>query len=168
MPRPRQHADSRRAAEALLRAAPAITRLIERLLASHETPMTLAQYLTIQAIDDGDVVGAELARRAGVSPSAVSQVLAALEDEGLLTRMPHEGDRRRQPLVLTANGQTALRSVRRSLAERLQRLVKDMPSREADALARALERLDSTLGETPPPPRPRRPPPPRPHAKGRR
>ena len=158
MPRPRHHTGSREAAEALARTAPLVSRWIERLLAAHEPPLTVAQYLALQAIADGEIVGAELARRTAVSPAAVSQLLAGLEDGGLLTRGRLEGDRRRQPITLTDQGEWALRSAQTALHERLAGLLADLPPREADALARLLERLQASLTGTPPPRRPHRPP----------
>jgi DNA-binding MarR family transcriptional regulator len=162
MPRPRHHTGSRQAAEALVRTAPLVSRWIERLLAAHDPPFTVAQYLTLQAVDQGEVVGAELARRAAVSPAAVSQLLATLEENGLLSRGRLEDDRRRQPLTLTEQGRWALRSAQTALRERLAGLLADMPPNEADALARLLELLQASLSGTPPPPRPHRPPPPPP------
>jgi DNA-binding MarR family transcriptional regulator len=126
-------------------------------LAAHEPPLTVAQYLALQAIDDGDVVGAELARRAAVSPAAMSQLLTALGDAGLLTRDRLEDDRRRQPLSLTEQGRWTLRSAQTALRERLAGLLADMPRAETDALARLLERLEASLSGTPPPPRPPKP-----------
>jgi DNA-binding MarR family transcriptional regulator len=160
MPRPRRPG-SARAAELLVRTAPLLDRWIERLLAAHEPPLTVAQYLALQAIADGDVVGAELARRAAVSPSAVSQLLAALEDAGLIVRRRLADDRRRQPLALTPAGETLLGSTQAVLRDRVALLLADLPRPEADALAAALERLLATLGGTPPPlrPPPRHPPP---------
>jgi DNA-binding MarR family transcriptional regulator len=140
--------------------APLVSRWIERLLAAHEPPFTVAQYLTLQAIADGEIVGAELARRAAVSPAAISQLLAALENAGMLTRDRLDNDRRRQPLALTEHGQWALRSAQTALRERLAGLLADMPPPETDALARLLERLQASLSGTPPPPRPPRPHPP--------
>jgi len=160
LPRPRHHSDGRQAAEALVRTAPLVSRWIERLLASHDPPFTVAQYLTLQAIADGETLGAELARRAAVSPAAISQLLAALEDAGMLTRDRLDDDRRRQPLTLTEHGQWALRSAQTSLRERLAGLLADMPPPETDALARLLDRLRASLSGTPPPPRPPRPHPP--------
>lgn len=152
-----------------MRTAPLVSRWIERLLAAHDPPFTVAQYLTLQAIADGEIVGAELARRAAVSPAAISQLLAALEEAGMLTRDRLDRDRRRQPLSLTDHGQWALRSAQTSLRERLAGLLADMPPAETDALARLLERLETSLSGTPPPPRPPRPsPPPAPTPKRRK
>ena len=65
MPRPRR--DQTDAAEALVAVAPLATRWIERLLAAHEPPLTVPQYLALRAIAHEDISGTELARRAGVS-----------------------------------------------------------------------------------------------------
>jgi DNA-binding MarR family transcriptional regulator len=155
--RPRHHPAGRQAAEALVRTAPLVSRWIERLLAAHEPSLTVAQYLALQAIGEGEVVGAELARRAAVSPAAISQLLAGLEDAGMLTRDRLGDDRRRQALVLTDHGRWVLESAHTALRERLAGLLADIPPRETDALARLLERLEASLSGTPPPPRPPRP-----------
>jgi DNA-binding MarR family transcriptional regulator len=160
MARPRKRRGGSRAAETLARTAPLVTRWIERLLAMNDPPLTVAQYLLLEAVDEGEVVGAELARRAAVSPAAVSQLVTALESRGLLTRARLDNDRRRQPLTLTEEGQWALRSAQTSLSRRLTALFGDMPPHEADTLAHLLELLHASLTGTPPPPRPRRPPPP--------
>src|SRR5213083_2553257 len=142
MPRPRHHHNSRQAAEALVRTAPLVSRWIERLLAAHEPPLTVAQYLALQAVGEGEVVGSELARRTAVSPAAVSQLLAALENAHLLERQRLPDDRRR-PLSLTEHGEATLRSAQTVLRERLARLLTDLRPAEADALARLLERLEA-------------------------
>lgn len=165
MARPRHHTGSRQAAEALVRTAPLVSRWIERLLATHDPPFTVAQYLVLQAIADGEIVGAELARRTAVSPAAISQLLSTLEQSGLITRASRlEDDRRRQPLALTDHGRRALGSAQTALREQLAGLLTDIPPHEADALARLLELLQSSLSGTPPPPRPHRLPPAQPHA----
>src|SRR5881397_2894709 len=130
MARPRHHPGARQAAEALVRTAPLVSRWIERLLAAHDPPLTVAQYLVLEAVAEGEIVGAELARRAAVTPAAVSQLLAALEDADLLSRARLEEDRRRQPLVLTEHGKWALRSAQTTLRERLAGLLTDMPPHE--------------------------------------
>jgi MarR family len=99
------------------------------------------------------VSGSELARRAGVSGPAVSQLIAGLADSGLLVREFAE-DRRRQTLTLTAHGQEALRSARALLRERLSSLLADLPRPEADALTRAPAGRRDTVGRaTAPAPR---------------
>lgn len=158
MPRPRHHPERRLAAEKLARTAPLVSRWIERVLAAHDPPLTVAQYLALQAIAEGEMVGAELARRAGVSPAAMSQLIAALDDARLLTRDRLEDDRRRQPLSLTEHGRWTLRSAQTALRERLAGLLADMPRAETDALARLLEHLEDSLSGAPPPPRPPKPP----------
>ena len=155
MPRPRHHPAGSQAAERLARTAPLVSRWIERVLAAHDPPLTVAQYLALRAIAAGEVVGAELARRAAVSPAAMSQLLATLEAAGLLTRKRLADDRRQQPLALTEQGRWALNSAQTALRERLAGLLADMPPPETEALARLLERLEASLSGMPPPPRPK-------------
>lgn len=159
---PRRRTSPQDAAEALAQVAPFVSRWIERLLASHEPPLTLAQYLALGAVADGEVVASELARRAAVSPAAASQLVAALEAAMLVDRLRGGDDRRRQVLVLTTSGETALRSARALLREQLATLVADLPPPELDALAHGLRQLDRLLAGHAPPRRPPRPPPPPP------
>jgi DNA-binding MarR family transcriptional regulator len=133
---------------------------VERVLASHEPPLTVAQYLALRAIQSAPLSGAELARRTGVSGPAVSQLLSALEGAGLLQRQPAETDRRSRDLALTARGEAVLASATTLVSERLAELLTDLPKPEADALTRLLERVEAALSGQPPPRRPHPPPPP--------
>jgi DNA-binding MarR family transcriptional regulator len=157
MPGPRRPLSA--AADALIAVAPLANRWIERLLANHRPPLTVTQFLAMRAIAGEGVSGSELARRAGVSGPAVSQLLSGLVDAGLLEREELPDDRRRQTLTLSARGQRALASAQALLRERLTPLLAELPRPEADALTRALPHLEATLSGAPPP---RRPPPPRP------
>ena len=78
----------------------------------HDPPLTVAQYLALQAVAGGGASGAELARRTGVSGPAVSQLLAALVDAGLVEREASAEDRRRQTLSLSADGRAASSTAR--------------------------------------------------------
>lgn len=155
------------AAEALVAVAPLVSRWIDRLLAGHDPPLTVAQFLALRAIGTGAVSGSELAHRAGVSGPAVSQLLSGLAGAGLLERRELDEDRRRQALDLSANGKRALASAQTLLRERLSSLLADLPHPETDALARALPHVEATLSGEPPPRRPRPPasPPTRPHGR---
>src|SRR5262245_31954366 len=140
-------------------------RWIERLLAQHDPPLTVAQYLALRAIGREGVSGSELARRSGVSGPAVSQLLAGMVDEGLVEREPVESDRRRMALALSAAGRRALAGAERTLRKQLGTLLSDLPRPEAEALARALPAVEAALSGAPPPRRP--PPPPPPPRRGR-
>src|SRR5207247_10016728 len=127
------------------------------LLASHDPPLTVPQFLVLRAIERENISGSELARRAGVSGPAVSQLLAGLVDAGLVERYPATGDRRRQGLALSEAGERASRSPEALLRGRFAILLGDLPRPEADALSRLLPRVEAVLAGAPPP---RRPPPP--------
>ncbi len=156
-PRPRP---SRSAAAALLATAPLVTRWTERLLGVLAPRLTLSQYLALRAIADEPLGAAELAYRTGVSGPAVSQLLSTLVDAGWVGRASVSGDRRRQELSLTADGDAVLQTLDRLLTTRLGELIATSPKPELDALARALPSIHAALAGTPPPRR--RPPPPRP------
>jgi DNA-binding MarR family transcriptional regulator len=149
------------AAKALVAVAPLTSRWIERLLAGHEPALTTPQYLAMRSIDREQVSVNELARRAGVSGPAASQLLNTLAAAGLLERRAADEDRRRQQLALTAAGNQALASAESLLAGRVASLIGDLPRPEIDALARALPQVEAALSGAAPPRRP--PPPPPPH-----
>lgn len=155
------------AAESLVAVAPLATRWIERLLAGHDPPLTVPQYLALRAVAHEDVSGSELARRTGVSGPAVSQLLAGLADAGLLERRTLADDRRRHALTLTPTGTRAFRSAEKLLRERVASLLRDLPRPDVDALGRLLPGVEAALSGTAPPRRPPPPPPPPHHRRSR-
>ena len=158
------------AAAALLETAPLVSRWTERLLARAQPPLTVSQYLALRAIADGPRIdepftATELARRAGVSGPAVSQLLATLLDTGWIERHEALADRRRQDVSLTEAGKGAMQSANAVLTAQLAELMADVPAPELDALARVLPVVRATLAGAPPPRRLRPPGPPRPPAR---
>jgi DNA-binding MarR family transcriptional regulator len=153
-PRPRNTADT------LAAVAPLVTRWMERVLAGHDPPLSLGQYLGLRAIAAGAESAADLARAAGVSEAAVSQLMAAFERAGTVTRTAAGDDRRRRPPALTAEGERVLSSAQALVRDRLEPLLAALAPHDADALAALLERLEPILAGNAPPRRP--PPPPRP------
>lgn len=139
--------------------APLATRWIERLLAACEPPLTVGQYLALRAIAAEEVTGTDLARRAGVSGPAASQLVAGLVSLDLLERHPHPDDRRRHALRLSPRGEATLGAADAVLARELSTLLADLPGPEVDALARLLPRVGAALAGTAPPRRPAHPPP---------
>src|SRR5207248_4786744 len=157
MPPPPRHQSP--AAEGLLAVAPMVTRWMERLLAAHDPPLTLAQYLGLREIARDGAGGSEIAQRIGVSGPAVSQLIATLSGAGLVESAPVAGDRRRQRVALSTAGSRAFRSAESLIRRRLGSLLTDLPQPEIDALARALPSVEAALQGRPPPRRPPRPSP---------
>lgn len=151
---PGRHPPASEAADALIAVAPLAHRWIERLLAGHQPPLTVTQFLALRAIATGGASGAELARRSGVSGPAVSQLLAGLADAGLLNRQELAEDRRRQALTLSTRGLRALTSAQSLLEQRFSQLLAELPRPETDALRGALPHLEAALSSAPPPKRP--------------
>jgi DNA-binding MarR family transcriptional regulator len=110
------------------RLRPALLKLARELRReSHALGVTGGQVtLLIQVRRNRGIGVNELAARERMSPAAMSGYIARLEKADLVERTPHERDRRRQGLSVTAEGERVLRSVksRRTawLASRLQRL----------------------------------------------
>ncbi|HEY7323485.1 MAG TPA: MarR family transcriptional regulator [Streptosporangiaceae bacterium] len=156
-PRPGPRDPMPAAADTLAVVALLAARWAERLLAGHEPPLTVTSYLALRAISAEAVPAAELARRAGVSGPAVSQLLAGLSEAGLIQRTPVPSDRRWQALALSAEGRRVFQSAQLLLRERFRELLGQLPPPETDALARTLPDVAAALSGSPPP---RRPPPP--------
>jgi DNA-binding MarR family transcriptional regulator len=147
---------------ALSRLAPALARWIERTLASNDPPLTVVQLQTLRAIAGGRGLGADIARAAGITHAAVSQVVGALERAGLVARGERDpDDRRRQALSLTPEGAATLASAEALVAGRLETLIGGLPQPELDALDRSLSRVADAIAGVPPPRPPAPPPPPR-------
>jgi len=139
-PSRRRRDHSAAAAAALLEAALWCPRWTERLLAQAQPPLTVSQYLALRAIADGPridehLTAAELARRAGVSGPAVSQLLATLVQAGWIERHEALSDRRRQDVSLTEAGRGVLEIANAVLTAQLAELLADVPAAELDALA---------------------------------
>lgn len=156
------------AARALVGAAPLVSRWIERLLAGHASALTVPQYLALRAIAAERISVNELARRAGVSGSAATQLLNGLVEAGHVERRVAAEDRRRQELLLTASGRRLLSSLDVLLGASVEDLIAELPDPEIDALARGLPLVEAALSGAAPPRRPPPPPPPDPRRRHRR
>lgn len=71
--------------------------------------LTVLQYTTLSVLGRrGELSNAQLARRAYMSPQAMSEVIEALESKGLIKRSQHPSHRRVYPATLTAKGRKVL------------------------------------------------------------
>jgi DNA-binding MarR family transcriptional regulator len=74
-----------------------------------EHGLTVLQYTTLSVLGRrGELSNAQLARRAYMSPQAMSEVIEALEGKGLITRNQHPNHRRVYPATLTTKGKKVL------------------------------------------------------------
>ena len=101
--------------------------------------LTVLQYTTLSVLGRrGELSNAQLARRAYISPQAMSEVIEALESKGLITRGRHPNHRRVYPATLTAKGRKVLAAC--------ERLVDDLESEMLDGLTAAeRDRLRESL-----------------------
>jgi DNA-binding MarR family transcriptional regulator len=79
-----------------------------------------------------------LAKHLGVAPSTLSATIARLEKLGYLSSTPHERDRRRRELRLTARGGEAIAATSVLDGERVRAMVKKLTPTELTAAVRGL------------------------------
>lgn len=70
--------------------------------------LTPGQYTMLSVVAAGPVSSADLARRVGITPQSMSEVIAALERKGLITRTARDDNRRIADTVLTTARETLL------------------------------------------------------------
>lgn len=120
-----------------------LVRLLRRHTSGEGLPQPLQSALAVLE-HEGPLSPTELAEHEGVAKASLSPVLAALEEEGLVTRRPHASDGRQCVIIITEEGRAALAKERAKkhawLAVRLSELDPDDRSTLALALP-ALRRL---------------------------
>ena len=103
--------------------------------------LTVLQYTTLSVLGRrGGLSNAQLARRAYMSPQAMSEVIEALESKGLIKRSPHPSHRRVYPATLTAKGRKVLDSCERLVDELEAEMLSDLRPAERDGLREGLIR----------------------------
>ena len=81
--------------------------------------LTTLQYTTLSVLNrhGAPLSNAQLARRAYMTPQAMSEVIDALETKGLIRRNPHPNHGRLLPATLTAKGRRVLADCERGVDE---------------------------------------------------
>ncbi|WP_285115342.1 MarR family transcriptional regulator [Leifsonia sp. fls2-241-R2A-40a] len=92
----------------------AASRAVERAWADalEQRGLTHAGLIVLHLLELGFDSQSDLARMAHVEPQTMSRTVDRLEREGLVTREPDPGDRRRHVLAITEAGRTAFAGVR--------------------------------------------------------
>lgn len=89
---------------------------------------------------------AALARSSFVTPQAMSDIVTALEQRGLIRRHPDPGHGRRRLISLTDAGATVLAQLAPGVAELEERMVAGLDADARTALRRSLDACRSALG----------------------
>jgi DNA-binding MarR family transcriptional regulator len=104
--------------------------------------LSLPQYRLLLYVRRGPQRAAELAARAAVKRPTLTALVDGLQQQGLLRRIPVEGDRRGVRLDLTAKGITALDQAEAALARQLDAIA---AVGEQSAILDGLDALATTL-----------------------
>ncbi len=125
------------------RLRPALLKLARELRReSHALGVTGGQVTLLIQIQRNRGFGVnDLAAHERISPAAMSGHVDRLQKAGLVTRTPHETDRRRQVLALTAEGERVLRSVKSRRTAWLAARLKRLDPAELEELDAAVEPL---------------------------
>ncbi|OYN96829.1 MarR family winged helix-turn-helix transcriptional regulator [Enemella evansiae] len=99
--------------------------------------ITSSQTIALRELSEAMTL-TELAERMSCEASNAGYVIDRMAEQGLVTREPHPGDRRRKLLELTAAGQRCRRNVLTALAQ--QAPVDTLDAAEQDALKTLLRK----------------------------
>jgi DNA-binding MarR family transcriptional regulator len=124
------------------------SRLDEVLRPESVTPL---QYTALTVLERrSDLSTAALARNAFVTDQSAADMVAVLEERGLIERRPDAADRRRRVLRLTGAGQTLLDRLRGDVAAVEQRMLASLTPDQADQLRGYVIACRAALAERPP------------------
>jgi DNA-binding MarR family transcriptional regulator len=136
-------------------AAPRLTYLIKRVEMAERARMeeslrpygiSLHQYTALSLLERrGGLSSAQLARRHFVTPQAMNQLVATLEDDGLIERQPDPVNRRILRASLTKRGQKVLRACHTAVDDLEKRMLAALTPTQGRELRRSLERTLTTL-----------------------
>ena len=109
--------------------------------------LTTPQYTTLSILrSPGVLSNARLARRALITPQSMSQILAGLEDRGLIRRKPDPGHGRMLRVELTGPGRKVLERCDRAVDDIEHQMLGSLATRERDKLAPMLIACVRALG----------------------
>jgi DNA-binding MarR family transcriptional regulator len=101
--------------------------------------LTAPQYTALTVLErHPDMSTAQLARNSFVTSQSMADMIAVLEDRGLIERHRDQADRRRLVVALTPDGQALLDSCRGAVTELQDQMVAGLTSAQVAALRRSL------------------------------
>ncbi len=97
--------------------------------------LTTLQYTTLSVLGRrGELSNAQLARRAYMTPQSMSEVIEALERQGLIERSPSPNHRRVYPAALTKKGRKVLRACDAVVDEFEAKMLDGLTARQVQSL----------------------------------
>jgi DNA-binding MarR family transcriptional regulator len=128
----------------LLRLAPRLERLRTGGLERHG--LTAPRYRVLSFLNsDGPLTSAELARRLGVTPRAVTALVDGLVEQRLVRRRPHPSDRRATLVSLSARGARTCARLDSGFYQLADELLAGASDRQLAAGLAVIRRLDRGL-----------------------
>ena len=133
-------ADSARLARGLHMLSALTRRVLEGGLEDAAGRASFTQIVVLKWLDAAEPRRARhVARFLSASAPAASQILSRLKRKGLLRSRPDPRDGRAEELLLTARGRALVGRHERLKADRLERMLAELPARERRRIARGLE-----------------------------
>jgi DNA-binding MarR family transcriptional regulator len=128
----------------LLRLAPRLERLRVRGLERDGLTTPRLRVLSILH-QDGPLTSAELARRLGITPRAVTALVDGLEEHELVLRRPHPSDRRATLVALSTRGSRTYTRLASGYGQLADELLAGTSDRQLAAGLAIIRRLDRGL-----------------------
>ncbi|NLE96510.1 MAG: winged helix-turn-helix transcriptional regulator [Propionibacterium sp.] len=116
-----------------------LTRILRR--RTHGLPIPPHQLRALRFIAHGSVRPARLAEALGITPRAVTDVVDAMIEAGLVVATPDPGDRRAKVLEITEEGERQRAAARERRDEAAREVFDPLDDDERTELARLLEKV---------------------------
>jgi DNA-binding MarR family transcriptional regulator len=126
---------------ALWRFSEEMSASFEAFYAAHQLSSARGHVLAQLLAEEHGLTPAQLAERAGTTPSSMTGVLRSLEREGLVRRRAMSDDRRSQSVFLTAPGRRRVEALLPVMARRLVDLAGTLRPEERTAMLSGSRRL---------------------------
>ena len=115
--------------------------------AASPSDLSVPQYRILGSIFRGRNLAGEIAKHQGVSQPAMSKMIDALVEKGLIRRDAQSKDRRRIPLLLTPEGESLFLKIRRSAQQEIGKRTVRLNTRDRKELFKGLLQLESFFAQ---------------------
>jgi MarR family transcriptional regulator for hemolysin len=112
-----------------------------------DSSCTQARWFVLLQLSRGEpgMTQRELADRVGVESPTIGRLLDALERQGLIERLPVDGDRRANHIRLTQAAQPLIAEIDQTVRGVRRELLADIPARDLDTCLSVLQTISGRL-----------------------